>query len=68
MQKKYNGGYIAILIMLITGVIIVILMLQQYKSSGLIKQQDSTIKTTPIESAQNIKNVLEKRDQEAIDN
>lgn len=68
MKQKYNGGYIAILIMIITGVIIVILMLQQYKSSGLIKQQDSTDNTTPIESAQNIKDVLEKRDKGMLNN
>ncbi len=59
METKYNGGFIAILILLITGVVMVILMLQQYKESGLIRQQDTINTNTPIESAKSIKNVLE---------
>lgn len=66
MKTKYNQGYITILILLITGVIIVILMLQQYKSTGLIKDQNSIDNKTPIESAQNVKDILEKRDQDLL--
>jgi uncharacterized membrane protein len=76
MKTKYNQGYIALLVMLITGVIIVILMLQQYRKSGLIKQDNSKLidsevlnnTVTPIDSAKNIKDVLEKRDQGLLNN
>ncbi len=75
MNKKYNQGYIAMLVMLITGFIIVIIMLQQYKKSGLLKQQNSKLinqttdnSMTPIDSANNIKNILEKRDSEMLNN
>ncbi len=76
MKIKHNQGYIAILVLLITGLIIVILMLQQYKKTGLIKQDNSKLidtevsnnTITPIDSAKNIKDVLEKKDQERLNN
>ncbi len=77
MQKtKYNGGYVGLVVILVTVLIITFLIIKQYERVGVIKSNNyapdiyydnSGINRTPIESAQNAKDVLEKKDRASFE-
>jgi hypothetical protein len=72
MQKtKHNGGYVGLVALLVTVLLITFLIIKQYERVGVIKDKNyapdiyydnSGVNRTPIESAQNAKDVLEKKD------
>ena len=71
----YNRGYIGLIALLIVVAIISFIMFKQYERLGIIKTTEKESVTpseitpdfkTPIERAQNIKDVLESRDRNML--
>ncbi|HEY4478710.1 MAG TPA: hypothetical protein VI775_02610 [Candidatus Paceibacterota bacterium] len=78
-KNNHNRGYIGLIVILVVVTITVFVMMKQYQSLGIIKSEESsvnnesisgsgntTVPLTPIESAQNAKNLIENRDRNMI--
>jgi hypothetical protein len=74
-KTKHNGGYVGLVAILVTVFIITFLIIKQYERVGIIKDKNYTpdiyydgagVNRTPIESAQNAKDILENKSRESF--